>query len=127
MPKAKSLFKVESGGVIARLNGLAQRARANSKFAFMVGYTAPYAVYVHENLTARHPVGQAKFLEQPAREHADEIAAIIMRALRAGLSPRSALGLGAIRLLQLSKPLVPVDTGFLKASGYAKVETKGAT
>jgi hypothetical protein len=27
------------------------------------GPAAPYAVYVHENLEARHPVGQAKFLE----------------------------------------------------------------
>lgn len=125
MAKATPFIKVDDGAVIARLNGLANKARANSKFAFMVGYTAPYAVYVHENLTARHPVGQAKYLEQPAREHADEIAAVIMRALRAGLSPRSALGLGAIRLLQLSKPLVPVDTGFLKSTGYAKVETKG--
>jgi hypothetical protein len=27
------------------------------------GPTAPYAVYVHEDLEAYHPVGQAKFLE----------------------------------------------------------------
>lgn len=27
--------------------------------------TEGYAIYVHENLEAHHPVGQAKFLEQP--------------------------------------------------------------
>lgn len=27
-----------------------------------------YAVYVHEDMTKHHPVGQAKFLEQPAME-----------------------------------------------------------
>ena len=27
-----------------------------------------YAVYVHENLTARHPVGEAKYLERPLLE-----------------------------------------------------------
>ena len=27
-----------------------------------------YAIHVHENLQARHPVGQAKFLEQPLNE-----------------------------------------------------------
>jgi hypothetical protein len=27
------------------------------------GPAAPYAIFVHENLTAVHPVGQAKFLE----------------------------------------------------------------
>lgn len=29
------------------------------------GAAASYAIYVHENLTARHPVGQAKYLEVP--------------------------------------------------------------
>jgi hypothetical protein len=32
------------------------------------GPAAPYAVYVHENLQANHPVGQAKFLEVPFTE-----------------------------------------------------------
>lgn len=27
-----------------------------------------YAIYVHENLTARHPVGEAKYLERPLLE-----------------------------------------------------------
>lgn len=42
------------------------------------GAAAPYAVYVHENLTAHHPVGEAKFLERAALEHGPEI----VRALR---------------------------------------------
>jgi ribosome modulation factor len=32
------------------------------------GPAAPYAIYVHENMNAHHPVGQAKYLEQPFRE-----------------------------------------------------------
>ena len=32
------------------------------------GVAAPYAVYVHENLSANHPVGQAKFLESAVLE-----------------------------------------------------------
>lgn len=31
-----------------------------------------YAVYVHEDLQAQHPVGKAKFLEDPVREYARE-------------------------------------------------------
>ncbi len=31
------------------------------------GVAAPYAVIVHENLEAHHPVGKAKFLEDPYR------------------------------------------------------------
>jgi hypothetical protein len=32
------------------------------------GPAAPYAAIVHENLTAHHPVGQAKYLESVALE-----------------------------------------------------------
>ena len=33
------------------------------------GAAAPYAIYVHENVSARHaPPTQAKFLEQPVME-----------------------------------------------------------
>ena len=40
-----------------------------------------YAVLVHENLTAHHPVGQAKYLEQPVLE--------AMRTLEAELARRA--------------------------------------
>jgi len=44
----------------------------------IVGYVADYAVYVHENLQAKHKPGkQAKYLEQPAREKKNEIFKII--------------------------------------------------
>jgi len=44
----------------------------------IVGYTAMYAVYVHENLEARHAPGkQAKFLEGPLRVHRQRIIRII--------------------------------------------------
>ena len=32
-----------------------------------VGTNVKYAVYVHENLKSRHPIGQAKFMEHGAR------------------------------------------------------------
>ena len=38
--------------------------------SFAIGFrgsAAPYAVIVHEDLTKRHPVGQAKYLEIPLR------------------------------------------------------------
>lgn len=39
------------------------------------GPAAPYAIYVHEDMEARHPVGQAKFLEVAALEAAPELSA----------------------------------------------------
>ena len=48
----------------------------------LVGYTANYAIYVHEDLEASHKPGKiAKYLERPAREHAKEIRAIIAREM----------------------------------------------
>ena len=35
------------------------------------GPAAPYAIYVHEDLYAAHPVGQSKFLERAVMEDAD--------------------------------------------------------
>lgn len=43
-----------------------------------VGYTQEYAVFVHENMDARHKPGkQAKFLEQPMNDKKDEMLGII--------------------------------------------------
>lgn len=38
------------------------------------GPSAPYAIYVHENMEAFHPVGQAKFLESVLLESAPYLA-----------------------------------------------------
>lgn len=62
-----------------KLKGSAYTRSMGSGFktAVEVGYTANYAVYVHENLNARHENGQAKFLEHPAREKKHLLADII--------------------------------------------------
>jgi hypothetical protein len=44
----------------------------------VVGYTADYAVYVHEDLEAKHKPGKkAKYLEGPAMEFKDDIIKVI--------------------------------------------------
>lgn len=48
------------------------------------GPAAPYAVYVHENLHAHHPVGQAKFLESTVTESAPFLAARIAKRVELG-------------------------------------------
>lgn len=48
------------------------------KVIVVVGYTAAYAIFVHENLEARHKEGkEAKFLEKPLREKRDRILGIM--------------------------------------------------
>lgn len=40
------------------------------QMTYATGAQAPYAVYVHENLEAHHPVGEAKFIESVMKESA---------------------------------------------------------
>jgi hypothetical protein len=47
-----------------------------------VAYQTEYAPYVHENMEAAHPVGNAKFLERPAMENAQRLVEIIREDAR---------------------------------------------
>jgi hypothetical protein len=108
--------------LIARLGKQAQDTAAAYSKSVIVGYTQAYAIYVHENLEAHHPVGQAKFLEQPAREHAKEIGTIIRESIERGVSFEQSLLLGALRLQRESQQLCPNDTGALRASAFTRIE-----
>lgn len=86
-----------------------------------VGYRAAYGIFVHENLEAYHPNGQAKFLETPAREEARNIAKIVHDGLKAGLTLEQALLRGGLYLQGKSQELVPVDTGNLRSSAFTEI------
>jgi hypothetical protein len=45
------------------------------------GEASAYAAIQHENMSFHHPVGQAKYLEQPATEMEEEIKAAVARAV----------------------------------------------
>lgn len=115
------MTKAENGyRLVARLQALADKARKQAAPSTTVGYMQHYALPVHENLQAHHtPPTQAKFLEQPAREKQQEIAALVRNGIKNGLTLEQSLLLGALYLLEESKKLVPVDTGALKESGFA--------
>lgn len=97
-------------------------AKHGRRIRLVVGYHAPYAIYVHEDLEAFHPVGQAKFLEEPARRNASTIAGLIRKAVASGSTLAQGLALAGGYLLTISRPYVPVDTGFLRSSGFVKIE-----
>lgn len=115
---------VKIDGVKELLQRFKAEARARGgRASVTVGYTQSYAVYVHENLEAKHPVGQAKFLEQPAREMAEELGDIIARAMQRGAAMLQALYMAGLRLQRESQKLVPVDTGALKGSAFTRRDT----
>ena len=111
----------------------------------VVGYTAGYALYVHENEEIWPPgmrlkglprpkgkgkywdpqnKAQPKFLEHPARElnNSGELSRIVVEAMRRGVKLQQALSLAALRIQRESQKLVPVDTGNLKASAFTQKE-----
>jgi hypothetical protein len=53
------------------------------------GGAVDYAVYVHENLEARHNVGRAKFMERVLLDTQDQIPAMLLAEIEAdgGLAP----------------------------------------
>lgn len=104
----------------------------------IVGYKAPHAIYVHENLEIDHPLhvdgsgsvrdcgGQAKFLEQPAREMLGSLGAEMAKMRRQKKGLRYSIQTLLDRLYRASQKLVPVDTGALKRSGYTKLTIRNA-
>jgi hypothetical protein len=105
----------------------------------IVGYTANYAIWIHENtkmswkgLPRKEPHkgkywdpqgrGQNKFLEKPARELQFELGYMIAKGVAAGMKPIQAIYVAALRLKRESQRLVPVDFGFLKGSAFVKKE-----
>lgn len=94
-----------------------------------VGFTQQYALYVHENLEAHHDVGQAKFLEQPAREMARDLAGIVADVVNNGGSLEAGLLQAGLELQSAAQELTPVDTSALKASAFTclTVDEEAAT
>jgi len=61
-----------SGPLVTRAEG------SGFNTVMIVGFGTQYAVYVHEDLNARHAAGkQAKFLEEPARRGRPTMSQII--------------------------------------------------
>lgn len=108
--------------VVRALRARAAAANQDRDASVIVGYTAAYAVYVHEDLTAKHKPGkQAKFLEGPARWLRNELQRIIAENLNRGRTVSQSLLMAGLRLLRESQKIVPVDTGHLKASGFVRL------
>lgn len=112
-------------------------SQQNDEVIVVVGYSAASAIYIHENIEMKRrglprpqgrgvywgPAGQAKFLEQPAREMRGELGKMIAADRKRGLTLKQALLRAGLRLQAASQRLVPVDTGNLRASAFVRVET----
>ncbi len=130
--------------VVAALRAKLAARMTDTNVSCVVGYTAYYAIWVHENIEL-HPPGmilagverwhgkgaywdpqgraQPKFLEGPFRRNKEIYARIVTGALRSGKTMAQALLLAGLQLQRDSMLLCPVDTGNLKASAFTRLET----
>lgn len=88
-----------------------------------VVYDAPYAVYVHEDLSKSHKVGQAKFLEEAVRRKLEAAQKLMKDLAKKGENLETILISAAELILAESQLLVPVDTGFLKSTGRVALQS----
>lgn len=90
LTEARRRTPVDTGAL--RQSGLVEEPTIKGDaIAVRIGFggpAAPYAVYVHEDLHAFHPVGQAKFLESTIVESAPHLAKRVAARMRArGVRP----------------------------------------
>lgn len=74
---AQKLVPIDTG----RLKASAKTQVENSEVT--VSFNTPYALVVHERLDVYHPVGQAKYLEEPARKNRKKYMNTIKREIKA--------------------------------------------
>ena len=125
--------------LIDKLRDRAAKSRKDDNCSVSVGYTAAYALYVHENRNVVHAgqqfvsyasgkrreytgVGKAGFLLDPARRLSPQLASITAQARQRGLTMAQALLLAGLRLQRESQLECPVDTGAMKASAFTRLD-----
>lgn len=119
----RPMIKVDGAGrLIRKFQQMFRKSQNEDNLNVIVGYSAAYAIYVHEDLTAVHINGQAKYLEQPARTHRDQMARMAKTVRQQTGSTRKALLAAGLFLQGESQKLVPVASGYLRASAFTKIE-----
>ena len=122
MPKVEGLQNL-----LTKLSVREKRAAVEGKASVTVGFTQRYAIYVHEDLEAAHTNGQAKYLEQPARElsNSGELGRLVAETVERLKNKEGALEKGLVvaglRIQREAQKLAPVDTGALKNSAFTSL------
>jgi|HubBroStandDraft_1064217.scaffolds.fasta_scaffold131066_2 hypothetical protein len=122
MPKIEGLQNL-----LTKLSVREKRAAVEGKASVTVGFTQRYAVFVHEDMEAAHTNGQAKYLEQPARElsNSGELGRLVAETVERLKNKEGALEKGLVvaglRIQREAQKLTPVDTGALKNSAFTSL------
>ena len=121
--------------LVGKLRAMAAAA-AKDQGSVVVGYTAGYALWVHENREMKWkgkprrsgigaywgPAGRAGFLLDVAREMQKEIVGIVKQGYSKTKQLIQSLLLGGLRLQRESTRNVPAEYGNLRATAFTRVE-----
>ena len=101
---------------------LQQRSLKGRKtLAVQFGFRAQYAVYVHEDPFAFHPIGKWRYLADPLRRGRGQMGKIAKAVLARKKSLEDATYAMLEWLREASQEEVPVDTGFLRESWFVRL------
>lgn len=96
-------------------------ARQWHKKPLEIGYSAPHAIHVHEDMEMRHPNGgKAKFLTDPFYRLMPVLRIEIRKLIRNGKTPTEAFMIVSKIIMDASLAECPVDTGELSKSIFVK-------
>ena len=110
----KDLHKLQAT-IREKLGKLADGKKVTTYKLVFGGPSADYAAAVHENLTAKHRVGQAKFLESVVKERRGRLAQEL--AARTGTLPARLRSVAELWMTE-AKRRTPVQFGTLRSSGH---------
>ena len=116
------MIKGHIDGLVRVLKVIKALSPKERRASVIVGYTQSYALPVHERVELKHRVGQAKYLETPARNEQDRISKIVTATYKKTHSMPQSLLMGGLYLQRQSQRLVPVLTGALKGSAFTRNE-----
>ena len=72
-------------GDLRRSGTVEEVKETKTVYEIAIGFNTTYAAAVHENLNAHHPVGKAKYLEDPLMARAPNISKNVAKRVKAGM------------------------------------------
>ena len=72
-------------GYMVSTSYIEQPEVSNGQISAEMGYRADYAIYPHERLELHHPVGKAKFLEDPMNRNAPKLLTDVSKEIQADI------------------------------------------
>lgn len=100
------------------LRAMEKKAQKDASESVTVGFVQTYAIFVHEDRTAHHTVGEAGFLTKAAGAFRSALFQDIGNEVKGGKTIRKAMLSAGKILLKAAQDITPVDTGALKGSGF---------